>query len=206
MKHILCFGDSNTYGLIPAAGGRYTEDIRWTGILNEKVKAFGYRVIEEGLCGRTTVFADELRDGRRGIDFLPILLESHFPVEQVVLMLGTNDCKTVFGASAEVIGKGLEKLLQQIRAFDPDIKILAMSPIWLGEEVWKEEFDPEFNQESVRTSKRLKEVYQELAKKYGCDFLAASDVASPSEEDQEHLNKEGHKLLAEAVFEKLKLG
>ena len=35
-------------------------------------------------------------------------------------MLGTNDCKTVFGASAEVIGKGIARLLDQIAAYAPE--------------------------------------------------------------------------------------
>ncbi len=39
----------------------------------------------------------------------------------------------------------------------------------------------------------MKAVYQKVAEKYGCDFLAASDVAEPSKEDREHLNEEGHK-------------
>ena len=74
-----------------------------------------YRVIEEGLCGRTTVFEDPLRDGRKGTALLPTLLETHAQVDVITLMLGTNDCKTVFGASADVIGKGILRLLDQIQ-------------------------------------------------------------------------------------------
>lgn len=56
MKQILCFGDSNTYGLIPGTTNqRYGWGTRWTSILDDKVRTKGYRVIEEGLCGRTTV-------------------------------------------------------------------------------------------------------------------------------------------------------
>ena len=59
MKQILCFGDSNTYGLIPGTTNqRYGWGTRWTSILDDKVRTKGYRVIEEGLCGRTTVFDD----------------------------------------------------------------------------------------------------------------------------------------------------
>ena len=54
MKQILCFGDSNTYGLIPATKDRYDWNTRWTGILSKKIEKNGYRVVEEGLCGRTT--------------------------------------------------------------------------------------------------------------------------------------------------------
>ena len=160
-------------------------------------------IIEEGLCGRTTVFEDELREGRKGAAFLPTLLESHAPVDRVVLMLGTNDCKTFYNASAEVIGLGVERLVEQIRKADKNIRILLISPIQLGEGVWEQGYDPEFNEKSVEVSKGLKAVYQKVAEKYGCDFLAASDVAEPSKEDREHLNEEGHKKLAEAVLEVL---
>ena len=37
MKEILCFGDSNTYGLIPGTTRRYDRETRWTGILAEKL-------------------------------------------------------------------------------------------------------------------------------------------------------------------------
>ena len=115
MKEILCFGDSNTYGLIPGTTRRYDRETRWTGILAEKLYDKGYRIIEEGLCGRTSVFDDATRDGRNGAKVLPMLLETHAPLDQVVLMLGTNDCKIYNHASAERIGKGIEKLIQQIK-------------------------------------------------------------------------------------------
>ena len=39
MKQILCFGDSNTYGLIPGTTNqRYGWGTRWTSILDEKVR------------------------------------------------------------------------------------------------------------------------------------------------------------------------
>ena len=114
-REILCVGDSNTYGLIPGTKERYKENIRWTGILQQKLKEQDCRIVEEGLCGRTTVFEDELRKNRKGSDLLPVLLESHAPIDQVVLMLGTNDCKSYYHASEEVIGLGVEKLIGQIR-------------------------------------------------------------------------------------------
>lgn len=67
MKNILCFGDSNTYGLIPGVNGRYEWGVRWTSLLDRRVRKSGYRVVEEGLCGRTTVFEDAVRQGRKGL-------------------------------------------------------------------------------------------------------------------------------------------
>ena len=74
MKQILCFGDSNTYGLIPGTSDqRYGWGIRWTSILDDKVSAKGYRVIEEGLCGRTTVFDDPFRTENKNISERPFM-------------------------------------------------------------------------------------------------------------------------------------
>lgn len=200
MKQILCFGDSNTYGLIPATKDRYDWNTRWTGILSKKIEKNGYRVVEEGLCGRTTIFEDATRKGRKGADLLPIILETHKPIDTVVLMLGTNDCKTAYGATAEKIGSGIELLIKQIKDSDPDINIILVSPIELGEGVWEEGFDTEFNENSVKVSKQLPEVYRKIAERYDTDFVAASDYARPSSEDREHLNEFGHRKLAEAIY------
>ncbi|MFR2746783.1 MAG: GDSL-type esterase/lipase family protein [Roseburia hominis] len=204
MKQILCFGDSNTYGLIPGTKDRYDWDTRWSGRIGQRLWEDGCRIVEEGLCGRTTVFDDPLRDGRRGTELLSVILETHKPVDVVVLMLGTNDCKTMYDTSAEVIGRGVERLLDQIRSSTPDSKILLMSPIALGEGVGEAGYDPEFDESSVAVSKRLPEVYRRIAHERGISFLAASAYAKPSEEDREHMNEEGHAALAEAVYAKLK--
>lgn len=119
MKQILCFGDSNTWGYDGESGERLPFTVRWTGRLQKAYEGKDVRIIEEGLCGRTTVFEDPFRQGRRGTALLPTLLETHHPVDLVVLMLGTNDCKTIFGASAEVIGRGIQCLLDQIQTFAP---------------------------------------------------------------------------------------
>lgn len=196
MKQILCFGDSNTWGLNAETGTRFPWEERWTGVLQEKLQERDIRVIEEGLCGRTTIFEDPFRIGRRGTELLPTLLETHTP-DAIVLMLGTNDCKTIFGASAEVIGKGIAKLLEQIEQFASKAKVLVISPIHLGDKVWMEEFDREFSKESV---------YETIAQKYGKQFMRAADYVSCSEADQEHMDKESHRILADAIYKKLEEG
>lgn len=203
MKQILCFGDSNTYGLIPKTTNRYPWGTRWTSVLNERLGLEKYRVVEEGLCGRTTVFDDPLRDGRCGVKVLPEILETHRPSELVIIMLGTNDCKTVYGASAELIGKGVERLISQTRQYAPTSKILIISPIHLGECVWKSEYDPEFSANSIEVSKRLGNVYREVSQKHHTYFLDASEYAIPSTVDYEHLNEENHKQLAEVIYQKV---
>ena len=203
MKQILAFGDSNTWGLIPGTGERYPEHIRWTGILRKAAAPYGYRVLEDGVCGRTTVFQDPSRSGRRGLDAIDRYTETD-GLSAVVLMLGTNDCKTVFRASPEQIGCGLEQCLIRFEQLIPPEKILVVSPLLLGKDVWKPEKDPAFDKQSVRTCAALKSVYQEIAERRGCAFLAASDHAEACHADEEHLNAEGHEHLAAAILSGLK--
>ena len=203
MKQILAFGDSNTWGLIPGSGERYPEHIRWTGILRKAAASYGYRVLEDGVCGRTTVFQDPSRSGRRGLDAIDRYREAD-SLSAVILMLGTNDCKTVFRASPEQIGCGLEQCLIRFERLIPPEKILVVSPLLLGKDVWKPEKDPAFDKQSVRTCAALKDIYRKIAERRGCAFLAASDHAEACHADEEHLNAEGHEHLAAAILSWLK--
>lgn len=203
MRNILCYGDSNTWGYNPKDASRFPWGVRWTSLLQEKLGYDDYHVIEEGLCGRTTIFEDVFRENRNGLRTLPLILESHKPIDAAIIMLGTNDCKALYKASSYQITKGIRLCIEKLLEVIPKENILLISPIHLGEEVWKEEFDPEFNQESVLVSKQLKVEYENLAKELGIQFLAASDVASPSDADQEHMDESQHEKLAEAIYKKI---
>ena len=203
MKQVLCFGDSNTWGYDGESRKRLPWGVRWTSLLQEKLNKEEYRVIEEGLCGRTTVFEDPLRDGRKGTALLPTLLETHAQVDVITLMLGTNDCKTVFGASADVIGKGIIRLLDQVQEYAPKAKVLLMAPIYLGEKVWQEGYDQEFSRDSVQVSRDLEKVYQRIADEKHVEFMRAASYVSCCAADQEHMNAAGHQIFAKAVYEKL---
>ena len=140
MKNVLCFGDSNTYGYDPAGmrdgtAVRYARDVRWCGVAQRDLGE-GWHVIEEGLNGRTTVRDDmcHLDTNLNGIRALPMLLEAHKPLDAIVIMLGTNDCKTVFGVTASDIARGTMALIRAVRAFPwtnaaPCPRILLMAPI-----------------------------------------------------------------------------
>ena len=203
MNQVIAFGDSNTWGLNPVLKNRYPENIRWTGLLRKKLGRHGFALVEEGLCGRTTVFEDPHRPGLKGEDAVAGILSVNQSPSAAIVMLGTNDCKTVFGASAEQIGKGLERCLDRFESRIHPERILVISPVTLGKDVWKPEKDPEFSRESVRVSAELKEVYSKIAGKRGHLFLAAADYVRPSRYDDEHINAEGHGILADAVYRTL---
>ena len=133
MKTVLCYGDSNTWGYNAASETRHPYEQRWTTLL---AKDLGqeYLVIPEGLNGRTTVMPDPFEgEYKTGKGMLPGILESHHPVDLVVLMLGTNDLKHRWGHSGWDIARGIETLIQLIQTsgFGPNDgapKILVVSP------------------------------------------------------------------------------
>lgn len=95
MKNILCYGDSNTWGYDAETKNRFPPDVRWTGIL-KRTLGEGYHVIEEGLNGRTTVWDDPIEGYKNGREYLIPCLESHRPLDLVIIMLGTNNLKKRF--------------------------------------------------------------------------------------------------------------
>ena len=109
-KHIVCFGDSNTHGYRASNDSRYDEQERWTCLLQKQL-GDDYLIIEEGLSGRTTCFPDPIHEGLSGLDYIYPCLMSHEPVDLLVIMLGTNDTKERFGASATCIALGLKRLI-----------------------------------------------------------------------------------------------
>ena len=85
IKTALCFGDSNTFGYDPqgVASGtrfRYPVDVRWPGVL-QGLLGPDWRIVEEGLCGRTTVHRDPFEGGLCGLDELPVVLASTQPID-----------------------------------------------------------------------------------------------------------------------------
>ena len=124
------------------------------------------------------------------------------PVDLLILMLGTNDCKTRYNASAAIIAKGLEQTIIKARKnASQDFELLIISPIHLGKGVGEEGFDPEFDERSELVSKHLAAEYKKIALQHQATFLDASTVAVPSETDREHLDESGHAALAEAIYQ-----
>jgi lysophospholipase L1-like esterase len=95
---------------------RFDINLHWPGILQSKLGT-NYEVIEEGLGGRTTMFDDPRPEfpERNGLKVLPIILETHLPLDYVILMLGTTDTKEMMVLNAEKIAEGLRKLIKTVK-------------------------------------------------------------------------------------------
>jgi lysophospholipase L1-like esterase len=117
LKTIVCFGDSNTWGYNPVTQERHDYDKRWTTVLQKELGS-DYLVIPEGLNGRTTVWEDPIELHKNGAAYLPPCLESHKPVNLVIIMLGTNDLKQRFSLPAGDIANGAGVLVDIVKKSD----------------------------------------------------------------------------------------
>lgn len=116
MIKILCYGDSNTWGYISGSDHqRYGENERWTKILAKKL-GYNFEIIEEGLNSRTLISNDERqgKEGKNGSQYLIPCLDTHDPIDLVIIMLGTNELKKVYNKSMEEIGELFEKYFVKV--------------------------------------------------------------------------------------------
>lgn len=203
MINILCFGDSNTFGYMPGGVGRFDENTRWTMVLQKRLGK-GYNVIEEGLCGRTTIFEDPIREGMCGINDIESAVTAHNPIDIIIIMLGTNDCKVAYKSDEKAITCGLNQLIDKAKnVASKDMKIIIAAPILLEKGVGDEGFDKEFDETSELISESLAVEYEKLAANKDYYFLDMSKVSVASEIDRVHLDEIGHKAVADAFYSKI---
>lgn len=201
MKTVLCYGDSNTYGYDPLTGLRYPENVRWTGRL-KALLGDEYRVIEEGCNGRTTIFDDPLEGWKNGLGYLRPCLNSHKPVDIVIMMLGSNDLKEIFHASPEQIAEGAKILVKVIQDFTREkqgfeSRIILVSPPEIGEGIRYSPFYGSFHENAIKRSREFPQWYRKAAEEFHCIFFNAAEYIQPSREDSLHLAPESHARLAE---------
>lgn len=209
-RRIVCFGDSNTWGYNPESGSRYSDDIRWTKLLEKKLGG-DYRIIEEGQNGRTIANPDPWEWGTKcGMDQILPILESHMPMEALVIMLGSNDLKSKFGLPAPDIAGSLQNMLKSVRGHlryylnNPDLKILIIAPPALGDNFASSPFAEFFDEDSVvQKSKDISKWFELVAGQFGCEFLDATSQVTAGDVDSLHLSPEGHAKLAELVYQKI---
>jgi lysophospholipase L1-like esterase len=203
MPVILCYGDSNTHGADPVTGRRLPRDVRWPGVLARELTGSA-DVIEEGLNGRTTTWDDPFEDGRNGRTYLLPCLRTHAPIDVLVLMLGTNDLKGIFGLTADRIASGAASLVDLALASGTGLaqgapRVLLVAPPALGDTTDRSELWG-FG-EARATSAALPRLYRVAAELRDVAFLDASTIVTADPRDGVHLSPEAHGTLGRAVAE-----
>lgn len=174
MPTLICYGDSNTYGYNPAAGGKY--HVCWVDILAEKT---GWNVINKGACGR------EIPQFDRQLSAVSA------SVSRVLIMLGSNDL--LDGYSAVEAGAKMEQFLSSL----PAEKVTLIAPVKFQIGTWVE------TDSLAAKSEKLQAVYKDLAVRMQISFVDTAGWKIPLSFDGVHYTPEGHRIFAEKLIDAL---
>ncbi len=202
MKRVLCFGDSNTWGYAAKDASRFPPSIRWTGRL-QSLLGDEWKVIEEGLNGRTTNVDYHSRLGRNGKNYLIPCIESHFPLDFIILFLGPNDTKVEFKRTPQQIAAGMEELInialgKNLERVSQGIKILLVGPPPIVE------LQGSYGEEFVGATAKMQALiplYRDLARKYDTLFVDLNKTIQPDLVDGVHLTESSHEQIAKIFFD-----
>lgn len=212
-KRILCFGDSNTWGFDPAEDekqgfhSRFPWNVRYPGAL-QTLLGETYCVIEEGHNGRTSVWDDPMMPYRNGMKYIEACLETHTPLDLVLIMIGTNDMKPRVSGRAFDSAEGVRALVKKVkqnacghRGGTP--QILVVSPVTIGKNIATARFGNEFGANCREESLLLPVFLKKVAEEEGCAFLNAAEYAVVAG-DEIHIDADGHAKLAQAFANTIK--
>lgn len=180
--------------------------MRWTGQL-QRLLGDSHYVIEEGLGGRTTNLEDPNpeKQGRNGLAYFGPCMESHLPLDWVVIMLGTNDFKIQYKRSASETVEALREYVHVVRQksqkkFGRIPKVLLVSPISmsLDRPLFEQYFAQYYDANTVSRLREISGLLKLLCDSEGCFFLDAVKHAEPGD-DGVHIDKESLGALAQAI-------
>jgi lysophospholipase L1-like esterase len=203
MKHILVYGDSLSWGLIPDTRRRLPFEDRWPGVVERELTRAGHevRVVEDCLNGRRTVWEDPFKAGRNGITGIQQRMEVNAPLAAVLLMLGTNDFQSMHPHTPWHSAQGVAAIVRAMREapIEPGMPvppILIMAPPLTGRPA--KLMTPRFAGAPEKSS-GLAIALAEVAAELGCPFFDAGAVVATSPIDGVHLDAEGARQLGRAV-------
>ena len=179
MKTVVCFGDSNTWGYVPGSDGeRFPREVRWPTQL-QTLLGEDWDVIAEGLSGRTATIDRPDSEGRNGLPYLLPCLDSHAPVDVVVIFLGTNDVNYI---ADDRVARCVARLVEIVRRCDAE-PVVVVPPPFNGHEL-----GPSF------------------AAELDCALIDLDGITAYAvvNDDFEHLDADGHAAVAKAVAEHLR--
>lgn len=202
MTAVLCFGDSNTWGYPASAPGeRLGRWDRWPGVVQHELGS-EVQVIEEALNGRTTAFEDPFRAGRSGLAWLPVALESHAPLDLVIIALGTNDLFVPGALTAWHAARGAITLADVVATSGagpeggaPEVLLLVPPSFGpLGES------EPE-SPDAELASREFADAYRRVAEEGGVPLLDLGELVTSSLLDGVHFEAADHRTIGLAVAE-----
>lgn len=163
-----------------------------------------WEVIAEGLPGRTTVHDDPVEGAHRnGLRILPAILESHRPIDLLILMLGTNDLKPRFSVTAFDIAASVARLMAVVRASGVVGDAIVVAPPPVRERGCLAAMFEGAEVRGVGLAGRLGDVVHEA----GYGFVDAGAHIETDLVDGVHLGRDAHRVLggvmAEAVKERM---
>ena len=206
MHHVLVYGDSLTWGIVPNTRKRFSFEERWPGVLENKLNEHGprVRISENCINGRRTVWEDPFKAGRNGAAGLAQCMEMHSPLSLVILMLGTNDFQFSHPYNnAWSAAQGIVALVNEIRnaPIEPGmpvapVLVVCPPPIRAPQGALAEKFSGA----EVRCA-GLADAYRSVCTDLGCHFFDAASVTESSRVDGIHLDLEQHGALGNALVE-----
>lgn len=178
-KTILCFGDSITAGY----GLDDTNDA-FPAVIQQKIDALdlNYTVINSGVSGETTA------GGKGRIDW--ILNQS---IDVFLLELGAND--GLRGVALSETRANLQAIIDAVKTKSPETEIILAGM----------QLPPNMGQDYTTEFRQL---FIDLAEKNALEFIPfilkdVGGIAELNQKDGIHPTAEGHKILAETVWEVL---
>jgi len=179
-KRIIFFGNS-----LSAAYGLENKKEGFVGLIRSRIDSLGldYEVVNAGLSGETT------GGGVNRVDW--VISE---PVDVFVLELGGNDA--LRGIEPEIAAQNLQKIIDKVKTKYPTVQIVLAgmkAPQNLGNEY----------------TDRFEEIYPTLAEKNDAALIPflledVGGMANRNLPDGIHPNLEGHRIVAENVWETMK--
>ena len=203
MRHILVYGDSLTWGIIPNTRQRLSFEDRWPGVMEAALTGAGWpvRVIEDCLNGRRTVWDDPFKPGRNGLHGLAQRIEIQSPLELVIIMLGTNDFQVMHQNKPWLSAQGIAALVTAIQTAPiepgmpvPPVLVVTPPPFDIPKGVLAPKFEG-----APQKSAGLADTYRMACEQLGCHFFDAGSVTSSSAVDGIHLDLDQHAKLGTAL-------
>lgn len=202
MKKILIYGDSNVWGDNFITGIRIPDETQWPNILQKQL-GDNIKIIQEGLPGRLAGNNEKEKKYKNGLDTFISNFRTHAPINQIIIMLGTNDLQIKYEKEASDIINDLMKYTQKIEEEYQDIdnqkkyfinnelpQITYILPINFD---YQKNAKNIFNEESEKKRKKIISYF----KKSNLNYIVIDKISLLN--DGIHLDAKGHSTLATIV-------